>query len=360
MVTISKKYSKTGDFGYVVLAIGIYSFVFGLRYGVGADFFGYMYEYESYSENGVWLYEKMEPAFKLLIIITSPFHSSSVFMGITAFIQLLLIAVCFKQDKRFYPYLFFIFMLEGVWSVHANAMRQFISIGLWAIAIQYAVNKKILYYYALIGLAILFHKSAFILLFFYPVIFFLRGSVSIAIQLLLLIVAISVMSMNYAQVFFETLDSYIRYLGYDYMDRREELLVNNDVKKGIGFYITLIMNIVTICYSKKLKQEVNSNYFNVLYQLYYIGIIMGYVFINSQLLGRLGMYFISFNFIIHAYLLRYAIVYHKVYLRFVYTSMIVLLFSALIYRAETSWNLFVFKGQTDYYYLHKGHNMKYI
>lgn len=357
MIMLSKEYAKTGKFGYILAAIGVYAFVFSFRYGVGADYFSYLEAYDLFAEHGQWINDEFEPGFEWLVRILAPFHSSVFFFFVTAFLLLLLYALCFKDNKKIYPYLFFTFMLLGAWSIHANAMRQVFAMGLWSLAIKTAIEKKIIKFYVLLGFAFLFHKSAIILLLFYPIIRLMpNGIKNIPIQLVLFFSAIGVMSLNLTQDFVTALDNVIRLIGYDQMDRRAEL-IESEVVFGIGFYITMCLNLLIICFSNKMKAFFKSEYLNILYTFYFVGILINYVFINSLLIGRINHYFYyAFDFIIVAHFLYYAVHEHKNTLKVLVVGLILATFSAIIYRAETSWNLFVFKGQNEYYYLHKGHD----
>ena len=356
MIMLGKKYIKTNKFGYIVTAIVVYAFIFSFRYGVGADYFSYLEAYDLFAERGQWINDEFEPGFEWLVRILAPFHSSVFFFFVVAFLQLMLYALCFKADKQLFPYLFFVFMFTGIWSIHANAMRQVFAMGLWVLAIKAATDKKILLYYVLIGLAFLFHKSALFLLVFYPIIRVMpKGIKNIPIQLVLFFSAIGVMSLNLTQDFVTALDNIIRLVGYDQMDRRADL-IEAEVGLGIGFYLTMLLNFVIICFSNKMKDYFNNTFLNVLYTFYFVGILINYVFINSMMIGRINLYFYSFDFIIISYMLYYSCKVHKNALKILVISLVIASFAALIYRAKTSWNLFVIKGQTEYYYLHKGHD----
>lgn len=355
MILLSKKYVIKGEFKYIIFAIGIYAFVFGIRYGVGTDFFGYVNSYEELAKKGYIYNEEIEGGFVWLMRILAPLHSSALFLGVVAFLQMLPVVFALKNDKYVFPALFFVFMFDGVWLGHANLLRQVISIGLWTLAIKYAVEKKILIHYLLVFAAILFHRSAIILLPFYPIFLFKTDWFkNIKIDLLLLVGSLVAMNIISIQDFFTRIDQAIGLLGYErYTDYNATLLNDEEATLGIGFFITLITNIFIIVNSNKIKEYFKNDFLNGIYSLFFIGTLFKYVFTGSQMLQRVNMYFYSFYFIVMAYALYYFLKTKKNLQLIFLVGLILLTFVAILYKGESNSSLFVFNWQDDLFYLHK-------
>mgnify|MGYP003548342219 CR=1 FL=1 len=92
----SRLAEQRNNFIYIVGAVFFYAIIFGLRSGVGVDFWGYK-EWFDYSAAGFGAYKNMEPGFNLLINLCVKFGLPfSFFLGFIAFCQLLLIYLAIK------------------------------------------------------------------------------------------------------------------------------------------------------------------------------------------------------------------------------------------------------------------------
>ena len=359
-VILSKKYIATNNYGYIVAAVLFYSIVFGLRYGVGGDYFGYLNAFNLLSEKGQIPIDR-EPGFMLLMRFCAFFHSSAFFFFLIAFLQLYIILLGFKNWPQLYPYLFFVFMFIGAWLQFGNGLRQILALSIWVLSLKYAAESRPLKHYLLLLLAICFHNSAIILLPFY-IIFRWRIDWfrNLKLEFLILAVSLVIMNSSFVEDLFNRLDVLVGVLGYSHYANYESEggdLLDREVSIGIGLFITLFVNIIIIANSNKLKSFYNSNFFNVLYNLFYVGIISNYIFLHSQLFGRLVVYFYSFSFIMIACVLYYFRISHQKLLYRLSMSLVLFTFIALLYRASTNWALFVFSWQNDYFYLHNGHNI---
>lgn len=335
---------------YVVLAILIYAVIFGLRYDVGADYLSYLESYKNtlistYNIN----YYHYEPGFRFLIISLVYLKAHfSCFFGIVAFIQLYLIFSSIRPYRNIYPYLVLTFMLGCVWLSYANGLRQQLAFCLFALAIFFVERKKFVRYSIIVLLAVSMHKTAIILFLLYPLLqyktdWFKKEK----IQLLILLGAIIIGNLGVIQNYITNLENYATYFGYEdyFQDRYSDIIYSGEVKKGIGYYVLLIINIVLICNSTKYKQYYNCKHIYYIYNLYFIGVIMKYAFEGSQLLQRINYYFYGFDFIIGAIALFYAKKMNVAMYR-ILIIMYLLTFIATMYRMEDNTALFRFYWQT--------------
>ena len=360
MVALSKTAIKNNKYGFVVAAIFLYALVLGLRYGVGMDYFGYLDIYESYVKFGSVRHEDMEIGFLGLVKITALFHSSVVYFALIAFLNLFFMTYALKGNLRLYPYLFFVFMLTGAWMAPANLARQCLAVSLWTFSVKFAVEKKLMFHYIFVLLAISFHYSAVFLVLFYPLLAYKQDWFrNIRIEVLMLVAALVVMNLNFVQDAIQRYDNILIFFGYDiYTSADYEDLLDRELVLGVGFFIKLFINVINILSSEKVKKWVNNPYYNAIYSLYFIGVLASYVFATSEMISRVNLYFISFTYIITSFTLYYSIVNRKKSLRLATMCLVALSFVAIMYKASTNWNLFVFKGQQEYYYLHRDHDKR--
>lgn len=360
MVALGETAVKKKKYGYIVIAISIYSIVFGMRYGVGMDYFGYLDLYDTYCRQGYFSNDNLEYGFKWLIKLTSIFHSSFVYFSLIAFLNLFFMTLGLKENLRIYPYIFFIFMLTGAWMTSANLARQSIAIALWVYSVKFAVERKIVLHYIFVLAAICFHYSAIILVIFYPLFRYKDNWFkNVKIELGLLAVALVFMNLHIIQDVMRQFDGILAFAGYDiYMTENYEELMDKDLALGIGFFINLLIHTINIWNSEKVKAWIKNPYYNALYSLYFMGVLLSYVFASSEMMGRINLFFLGVTYIITSFTLFYSVVNKKQTIRLITTGLVALIFVAIMYKASTNWNLFVFKGQQEYYYLHKEHDRR--
>lgn len=361
MASLGRKYVRSNKFGYIVAAVGIYSIIFGFRYGVGGDFFSYLGAFDEIVQGKQFpIAASWEKGFYYLMRILAFFKSSSLFFSCVAFLQLFFIVLAIKDYKHVYPYLFLAFILTGTWLGFANITRQIISMGFWVLSLRYAIERKPVQHYALIVAAILFHNSAVLLLPFYPIILISSNWFkSVRIELVLLAITLSLISVDVLQDFIERFDYVIRTVGYDhYIENRYDLVQSDDVHMGIGFYISIAINVVIILYSEFTKSFYKRDFFNLLYSLYFLGTLLHYLFINSLVFSRVIVYLYYLQFVIVGFMLYYLYASRKTIPFYVLMSLMALTFVALMYRMTENWTVFVFNWQEDLFHYHQLHDFR--
>lgn len=341
---------------YIVLALGLYAIVFGMRYRVGVDFDMYLHNYEALvNTNGKWGGdEHFEWGFSMLTLMISSLGLHYIFFfGIIAFLQLYCTFKAFKEEYPLYPYLIFTFMIGAQWLTYSNGLRQIMSVALWIWSIKYIVEKKFWKHYLLLILAILMHTSSLILIFFYPIFRFRPYYFKhIWVQFLLLCISLVVMQINIIQSLFSSVENLITLAGYEIYSTHDDMqdLVETKVPIGLGFFVTLLLNVLLLAFSNKVKDHFKSPYYNIIHDLFVFGVFLKYIFINSNLFSRFNYFFINVTFIVAAYTLKYA----HAQCKWLYWSLIglyLLTFVAIISKAEDNTALWVFFWQDDLYYL---------
>lgn len=335
---------------YFVLVI--YAVVMGVRYGVGFDYFGYCNFYADIQRGFDSLnVERMEVGFVLIArTLASLKCDTPVFLGVVALLQLLWVILAFKNEKRILQCILLVFILGGTVLQYANGLRQILAVGLWILAVRYAVERKVVQYYALVLIAFTMHKSAMLLFVMYPLLAARKEWVSnVKVQLVALVLALVLMRVNVVQMALSQMDALINFLGYSaYIDAKSKL-IDQEVEFGMGFMCMLLTNVVVILHSNRMKKYFASWYITRLYDLYFIGLIVGYTFINSQLIGRVNYYFSYMDYLIIGATMCYG--YYKD--RKLYWTLIALTmikFIGNMSKADVNTAMYVFNWQKEYFH----------
>lgn len=305
----SLKSCKISGFPYsipigIILSILLYSFIFGVRYGVGMDFFAYLDTYNIAISKGL-NYLRFEPGFLLLVDYCTRFKLHfSIFFAIIALIQISFLLFAFK-DKKLLPYIIFALFCLDILSWQ-NGLRQIISVSIFIFAIKYIRDGFWLKYILFIAVALLFHKSAIIL---FPVYFILRRnclnkqwSISLQLIVLLIVVAIGPQVSSISNLIFSKFDFIFN--EFDYSEYANYTKISSS-SRGVGFLCNLIIICVLISYSNKLKLFFKNDSFYIFYTLSYFGYLFMNLTIGSIILNRPNYYFNGLFFVSVAYLMRY-------------------------------------------------------
>jgi hypothetical protein len=195
-----------------------------------------------------------------------------------------------------------------------NIIRQSLAMCIWIYALKYIEKKNFWMYLILCAFAFLFHRSAIVLIIFYPI---LRNGKdyfkNIPLQLLVFIAAFVIKNFFFDIImkFSSIVDFYISLLGKDMYENSynvNQLLMSFGELKGTGmaYRFIIIVNIIIILYSKKLKNFFNSKRFNIIYFFYFFGLITFYMFpLGAIALTRPFRYFHVFQTIMLAYFTYY-------------------------------------------------------
>jgi len=329
------------QWSYVVVAVLIYAVLFGMRYGVGRDHIAY---WEMYKLGDFSLYED-EPALPFIIkLCKSLYFGPVIFFAIVSFVQLYLCFRVLRKDYYIYKYALIPFFLGAIWLSFSNGLRQEIAFCIFVSSLLAIKEKKWWAYYFMIIVAILFHKSAILLLPLYPILvikdnWFKKSN----LQLVTLLFVVTASNVNVIQDVFSHIDPFIQLIGYgDYFSEyRYSDFLYKESQYGIGYYLILATNIILVLYSDKYKGQFNSKTVNMMYSLYYIGVIMYYLFMGSLLLGRLNYYFYQFNFLVGAYALCYLNKANK-YIYILLLLLYLLIFASTLYRGAENTAFFKF------------------
>ena len=294
----------------IIFIIAAFTFVFGCRYGVGVDYFHYLFSYQKQSDR----------EFEILFRVLSDFLSErnlhyAVYFSLWAFIQITLFYYAFRNQRFLYPLLAFFLIIGYGYMSWMNIIRQEIASGIFLVSLKYLDEKKLWKYMLCILIACCFHKASVILVVFYPLFLWRKDLFrKISWQMLFYVIAL-VISINYSEWFVEIVSrpyklftNYFKYQNYLYgfldverINSRAQFQTNT----GYGIYITIIKTLPIILVSRQMKNFFNSSLFDMFYSLWFIRIITSFIVGSSIILNRPFAFFSNFNMIMSAYFVYY-------------------------------------------------------
>jgi hypothetical protein len=271
--------------------------VFGLRYGVGVDYKNYV---EIYEETGDYLSifdmndnERYEPGFIVLLYLCHSVNAPVyILFSIIAFLQIFLLYESFKDEGNILIYIYATLILTGIgMSSFMNIVRHIIAFCFFLYSIRYIRDNKPIKYWICCLLALAFHKSAIMLFPLYFIWIRRKGILNKPLMECAAVLGCFMLSfITQWQTILHMFDKLIIMMDYEnYLEIADEMVVNK--KLGVTRISALILNVFIVLNSKKIKEHFNSDIFNILYDLYVIGICLGYIFLGSMMLQRIIVYF---------------------------------------------------------------------
>lgn len=358
MYMLSKQSAIHNKQSYIIIALILYSATMGLRYGVGVDYFSYVNLYNAivagYDHEDIG----KELGFTLLMKLFA-FAGLDITLCFTAyaFIQIFFIFYLFKCNKEIYPFLVLTFMLGGEWLAYCNIIRHMLAFAFFVYSLKFVKDKNWVNHYLFIILSILFHKSAFILIIVYPL-YYLKESYfnKRGLQFLCLVISLVLMKVNLIQEFVKRMDVLMMLLGYSDKYGMDERM-DEEVSLGPGFVLELSIVCLIIYLSPKIKQYYKNIPVGIMYDLFFVGVLIKYSFIGSMLIQRMNVYFIDMTFILSAICITYLSKIRKgksTLLKRMYILLYILLFGAILYRMEDNSAMFIFNFQNSLFNLKSG------
>ena len=300
--------SKSGIF-YLIFIMFFFSLMMGLRYDVGTDYMayqeGYIYNYDA--GKGEVLFNWIRESFNSLELHYSAYFTFLAFLNISFFL------CAFKKNAFILPLLLFFLLTNGDWLVWMNLIRQTIAMCIWIYALNFIEKKNFWWYFFWCVIAIGFHTSAILLIPLYPI---LRNGKdyfkNIKLQLILFGGAFLIQSLF--GFFFNRIEPLIQFYQtelsgdiYKYSTERfKEEASSTMGGSGIAYILRIVLSVIIIVYSKRLKNYYDSKWFITIYFLFFIGLLTENIFpVGSIVLTRPFVYFFIFKGIMFAYLVYY-------------------------------------------------------
>lgn len=340
-----------------LVPILLFIFIFGLRYNVGIDWENYQQIYEDelagMTFQEMLLSTRYEIGFLFIVFLCHSFNLSIyVFFSLLAAIQIIFIYYAFRDEKNnVISYIYITLILTGIATQgFCNVIRQNIAFCFFLYAIKFIANKKFVPYFLFCLLACCFHKISVIL---FPIYLLHRCKQSAfhntLIQYALLILCLILSLSNTLPINFTKFNNIYAILGFDHYSEFEL----KTYKYGITTIVYFITNLTVILYSNKLKEFYNSTKFNIIYDLYFIGICCSLLFVGNMVLQRTALFFTNMLFIMYGYVLSFCVLNKKSYFK-LYAAIIFALvtsFTSMIYHCQETTDAYVFSFQEELHQL---------
>jgi len=342
------KFLGIGKFS--LLALLIYSIILGCRYNVGVDYAGYLGYYEQITKfNGA--NDRFEYLFALISWSFSDANLHySIYFTFWAFLQIYLLFLSVKNERYIYPSLVFSLIIGCFFLTYMNGIRQMTSFCILAYSLKYIIQENWKKYILAIIIAFLIHKSAIIVFPLYFIFNFKNEYFkSIKVQIVMLAISLILLILNFNDkilYIIEKITSLINYGKYASAMRNGTLeIIAMKRERGVGFFVILILNIYLILMSRKVKKYVSNKKYNIMYDLYFIGVLWFYLFNGSLILNRPNYYFYSFRLFVVSFTLFYVFKTKNILLISFNIFLVFMLFAAIMYRMEENTSLFTFFWQ---------------
>lgn len=249
------------DLGFLLITL-----ISLLRFDVGWDYVGY---YEAVRDNDVYLIRKFEPLSQLLFNIAIYFdtpHLIFLFFGIPTYFLIYKTIKRYSISVRFSILLYLsFFYLESF-----GFIRQALAVSICFWSIRYLFERRFIRFFICIVLACMFHASALIVLFAYPL--YRKISLFHLFWLIPLLFAVK-------QILFTLMANWELYANY--LDELDEMEGGSLIRI---FYILLYISLLLF---KNRSVGIRENYF-----LFTIGLALSFPFLFGSHLGvRLSSYF---------------------------------------------------------------------
>ncbi|WP_297678049.1 EpsG family protein [uncultured Bacteroides sp.] len=288
-----------------IVPLFVFAIIFGCRYNVGVDYPHYLEGYLYGSDRN------MEFLFGL---VTNEMSNLGIhyalYFTLWAFVEVFLLFYTFRRQRFLFPYITFYLIFGSYYLSMMNIIRQQLAACVFLFSLQYIDSQKWVKYYLCVLLAFLFHKSALLLLFVYPI--FRKEKdwfPTRKFQYLLLLIALY-LSMNYNLVVKLISIPFALFTGaLGYENYLEGILYNEKLNSvaqfgnntGLGVYIQVYLSFVMIWYSKRMKAHYADSFFLIIYSLWFVRILADFVVGDSIILNRPFVYVYNLKIVMLAY-----------------------------------------------------------
>lgn len=349
---------------YYSLPVLLYTLVFGLRYCVGMDYMSYLYIYNSWHPDLTMQqnldaisqeFTNIEKPFLIMIaVFRTIFHTHyAFFFGIIALIEISLLYAAFRHRKSILAASILPFFALGIaTNLFQNILRQDIVFCIFLFAISFIIQQDWKRYFLCIGVACLFHKTALLLV---PIYFIYCKSdfcilKTTASRIIILTIFFLLAYFDFTYVFVGTLNYIANITGYGiYMNTK--YIVSNGSSVGLGLVLKYLMFCIMIFYYEKAKMHYKDRMFEILFDLFLIGMCGHLLFYRNLVFDRLFRYLTTFEFLIYGY---YFVYFHqlrkdaKTYFFYIYIGLVTCsLYVLTIYDAPSTISTYTTIFETD-------------
>lgn len=304
-VSIATLFTKS----YFIIPILVFCFFAAVRLRVGVDCESYKDIYYEISQFGTSIRaQNIEVGFKNLISFTNMFSSSHYLLFfVLALLEIGLYYIALAKERHGLVFLGIAIILTGhYWSL-MNGMRQNIAACAFVAMTPWLLNKKKwVFFVAGTMLATTMHRSALLLLPLGFMAYFLRNKIpNKYLQLAILAVSFALMN-KLDNIFLENIIAYAGEAGYN----ETEIAIYTELEAtqytfGLRMVLQYIAFSLVILYSDKMYKVFNSKVFNIMYNMFFMGICLSVIFYNNFTIQRTLYYLTCFVPVVVSYFMFY-------------------------------------------------------
>lgn len=278
-------------FLFVCICLGILS---GSRvYTLGGyDTSVYKLMYESTPSNWIealrsnyFLIENTEKGYLYIMSLFKSINFSfNEFLLILGLISSVFLFTIFKNYSKYYFFTLLIFLSKGYLYYFFIAQRQILAMMICWFAIKFIIQKKIVLFFALIFLASLFHTSAIIFIFAYPIYYIRLNNKTVFIILIIsIIIAVSGVT------------NIIGSLTSGLLNESSSQKLNQYFEGGLMVNILNFVELIPVLFfvmKNRNKMELRNEYFNLFFNFFIVTLLLTIIFYNLSFISRLKSYYI--------------------------------------------------------------------
>lgn len=293
---------------HFVIPILVFCLFAALRFNVGVDCESYRDDFYDMLLKGKTDRESYEMGYLLTIKFSLLFTNTSyLFFAILSFFQISLLYYAMRKESYLLIFYGLVMISTGFFISLMNGVRQNIAATAFVAMVPLFLNKKYwIYLLPAVFAAMLFHKSAILIIPFGFAAYFLKDKMlNRNVQLVILILCVIFMG-KLENSIFKNIFEYGTLFGYD--ERQIEgysELEKININFGFRSFILLFNYIIVILYSTKMKEFYKSEKFRFIYGIFFIGICLFHLFYTNFTIKRILFYSTVFDAIIISYLLFY-------------------------------------------------------
>lgn len=285
----------------ILVPLIVFSILAAIRWDVGVDCRSYIYGfYSGNSENAITkgeiLFYGIQNFFKNINLSHVPFFFT------IAFIQIAFIYYGLRKRSEVLWFFPLMFVLYGTYWSYMNGVRQSVVCSIFIFTTLLLSEKKYLWFVTWILIATLFHRSAYILLILGAIAYLTRKYfINRSIQLIILAVCYAMIGMSIGERLGELATEMLGFAGYEEGTQEHLLETVFEINFGFRAYLMLFANLIVIFFSNKIRKFYNSTHFNIMYNLYFVGVCVWLMFYGNHGIERINMYLTCFIPVILAY-----------------------------------------------------------
>lgn len=273
-----RQYNKSNKRFYLLLSFITPLLLCALRFYVGTDYSAYYNQCKSETAGNI--------GFNIISHIANRIGDCKVLFSIYGAVTLIFGYLSLNNIEKKYRTLSLFLYLLLYFVVGFNIMKQTLAISIVLYAIKYIKKEKLLSYILLISLATIFHTTAIIAIFIYPILKIKKILPKFIIIVIFALSAIKLQSIV-------ALLSYLPVLNHFAIYSDTSI---NSIGNNYTFYLQLLILIIFLIFNKTIQKN-NTDYKQYLY-IYIIGVILSFSGFLNPFIKRIALYFSSIEIFI--------------------------------------------------------------